>query len=71
MTNGRARLRNGSGNIEVGITEGIATSIDVDSERGAVHNYVAAQGEPGPTDPKVSVFARTRYGDITIHRAVA
>lgn len=69
MTNGRARLRNGSGNIEVGISEGSAASIDVDSERGAVHNFVATQGEPSASDPKVSVFARTRNGDITVQRA--
>jgi Putative adhesin len=71
MTNGRARLRNGSGDIEVGITEGSAASIDVESERGGVHNYVTSPGEPGPADAKVSVFARTRHGDITIQRAVA
>jgi Putative adhesin len=69
MTNGRARLRNASGNIEVGISEGTAVSIDVNSERGAVHNYVATQAEPGAADPTVSVFARTRHGDITIRRS--
>lgn len=69
MTGGRARLRNGSGNIEVGITEGTAASVDANSERGAVHNYVSSPGEPGASDPKVSVFARTRHGDITIQRA--
>jgi hypothetical protein len=69
MTNGRAMLRNASGNIEVGIAEGTAASIDANSERGAVHNFVSAQGEPGPSDAKVSVHARTRHGDITIQRA--
>ena len=71
MTNGQAKLMNGSGNIEVGISEGTAASIDVNSERGAVHNYVSLQGEPGASDPKVSVFARTRHGDITIQRAAS
>lgn len=69
MTNGQAKLKNASGNIEVGISEGTAVSTDVGSERGAVHNFVTAQGEPGPSDAKVSVHARTRHGDITIHRA--
>jgi DUF4097 and DUF4098 domain-containing protein YvlB len=69
MTNGQAKLMNGSGNIEVGISEGTAVSVDVNSERGAVHNFVSSQGEPGAADPKVSVFARTRHGDITIQRA--
>ncbi|WP_166350774.1 DUF4097 family beta strand repeat-containing protein [Phytoactinopolyspora limicola] len=69
MSNGRANLTNGSGDIEVGIAEGAAASIDVNSERGAVHNFVASPGEPGPTDAKVSVHARTRHGDVTVQRA--
>jgi hypothetical protein len=69
MAGGQAKLRNGSGNIEVGISEGTAASIDVNSERGAVHNFVSSQGEPGPSDAKVSVHARTRHGDITLQRA--
>lgn len=71
MTNGQAKLTNGSGNIEVGISEGSAASIDVNSERGAAHNFVASQGEPGPSDAKVAVHARTRHGDIIVQRAAA
>lgn len=71
MTNGQAKLTNAAGNIEVGISEGTAASIDVNSERGAVHNFVSSQGEPGPSDAKVSVHARTRHGDITIQRAAS
>lgn len=69
LTNGQARLENASGDIEVGIGAGAAVSIDANSERGAVHNYVSSLAEPGPNEPKVSVFARTRHGDITIQRA--
>ncbi|NEA35739.1 DUF4097 family beta strand repeat-containing protein [Streptomyces sp. SID13031] len=69
MTDGQAKLLNGSGNIEVGISEGTAVSTDVNSERGAVHNFVSSQAEPGPADAKVSVHARTRHGDVTIQRA--
>ena len=71
MTNGQAKLTSGSGDIEVGITEGTAASVDVTSERGAVHNFVASQGEPGTSDATVSVFARTRHGDITVRRAAS
>jgi hypothetical protein len=71
MTHGRARLTNGSGNIEIGVSEGTAVSVDVDSERGAVHNFVSSQAEPGAADAKVAVFARTRHGDITIQRAAS
>jgi len=69
MTHGQAKLMNGSGNIEVGISEGTVASIDANSERGAVHNFVSSQGNSDPGDPKVMVHARTRHGDIIIQRA--
>jgi hypothetical protein len=71
MTHGRAKLTNGSGNIEVGISEGAAASIDVNSERGAVHNFVSSPGDSDPSDDKVMVHARTRHGDIIIQRAAS
>ncbi|MEV4810740.1 DUF4097 family beta strand repeat-containing protein [Micromonospora avicenniae] len=69
MTNGTAKLTNGSGDIEVGIAEGVAAHIDVNSERGAVRDSISAEGNPDPADPGVSVHARTRHGDIVIRRA--
>lgn len=71
MTNGRAKLMTGSGDIEIGIGQGTAASLDLNSDRGAVHTFVNPTAEPGPGDAKVSVYARTRHGDITIQRAVA
>lgn len=67
MTHGQARLMNGSGNIEVGIDEGTAAHIDVESERGTVRDSVARQGNSGA---EVSVHARTRYGDVILQRAL-
>jgi hypothetical protein len=69
LANGRAKLMNGSGNIEVGIDEGTAADIDVHSERGSVRDSVSSQGNPDPSDTRVSVHARTRYGDIVVRRA--
>ena len=71
MTHGQAKLMNGSGNIEVGISDGTAAYIDVNSERGAVRDSVAS---PSPESPDASgatvmVHARTRHGDIIIQRA--
>ena len=71
MTDGQAKLMNGSGNIEVGVSESAAASIDVNSERGAVHNFVSSQGNSEPSDHKVVVHARTRHGDIIIQRAAS
>ena len=71
MTNGQAKLINGSGNIEVGIGVDTAASIDATSERGAVHDFVSSQGNAGPADHQVMVHARTRHGDIVIQRAAS
>jgi len=68
MTHGQANLTNGSGNIEVGISEGTAASVDANSERGSVRNSVASQGDPAASGAVVSVRARTRHGDIIIQR---
>jgi hypothetical protein len=71
MTNGQAKLINGSGNIEVGIGVDTAASIDATSERGAVHDFVSSQGNSGPPERQVMVHARTRHGDIIIQRAAS
>jgi putative adhesin len=71
LTRGQAKLMNGSGNIEVGISEGTAAKVDANSERGSVRNSVASQGSPATSDALVSVHARTRHGDIIIQRAAS
>ena len=62
-------LLDGSGNIEVGISEGTAARVDANSERGSVRNSVPSQENPDTSDNKVTVHARTRHGDIIIQRA--
>jgi len=69
LTRGQAELLNGSGNIEVGISEGTAARVDANSERGLVRNSVPSQENPDTSDNQVTVHARTRYGDIIIQRA--
>ena len=69
LTRGQAELLNRSGNIEVGISEGTAARVDATSERGSVRNSVPSQENPDTSDNKVTVHARTRYGDIIIHEA--
>ena len=69
LTRGQAELLNGSGNIEVGISEGTAARVDANSERGSVRNSVPPQENPETWDNEVTVHARTRHGDIIIQRA--
>lgn len=65
LTGGRADLVNGSGDIEVGVGEGVTARVDVASERGAARNLVASGEGPGA----VTVYARTRHGDIVVRPA--
>ncbi len=69
LTRGQAELSNRSGNIEVGISEGTTARVNAESKRGKVRNSVPAQENPDTSDNKVTVHARTRYGDIIIQRA--
>ncbi|SDN03589.1 DUF4097 family beta strand repeat-containing protein [Allokutzneria albata] len=71
LTNGRAKLTNASGNIEVGISEDAVASVDAGSERGAVHDFVSPRGNPAQAVRKVMVHARTRHGDVIVQRAAS
>jgi hypothetical protein len=69
LARGQAELSNRSGNIQVGISEGTAARVDAESKRGSVRNSVPPREDPVPSDRKVTVHARTRYGDIVIQSA--
>ncbi|MGH3214246.1 MAG: DUF4097 family beta strand repeat-containing protein [Trebonia sp.] len=71
LTRGRAELVNGSGSIEIGISEGSAALVDANSERGTVRNSIPPQENPGTFANEVTVHARTRLGDIIIQRAAS
>ena len=71
LTHGQAKLMNGSGDIEVGIGDGTAAYLDVNSERGSVRSSVASPGSPDASDAQLTVHARTRHGDIIIQRAAS
>ena len=70
LTAGPAKLTNGSGDIEVGIGEGTAADLDVNSERGSVRDSVPPQ-DAATSGNKVAVHARTRHGDIIIRPAAS
>ena len=69
LTRGQAELLNRSGNIEVGISEGAAARVDATSKRGSVRNSVPSQENPDTSGNRLTVHARTRYGDIIVHEA--
>ena len=59
------------GRIEVGIRDGVAAWLDLNTQYGNVETNLDASARPGPGDTAVEVRARTSYGDITVHRSSA
>ncbi|MEO8899254.1 MAG: DUF4097 family beta strand repeat-containing protein [Candidatus Dormibacter sp.] len=59
------------GKVEIGIRDGVAAWLDLDTHFGTVRNELDAADRPPPGDRAVEVRARTSFGDITIRRSVA
>ena len=58
-----------AGDLEIGIAEGTAAWLEVNTGFGHVHNLMESATRPDEADETVEVRARTSYGDITIHRS--
>jgi Toastrack DUF4097 len=59
------------GKVEIGVLDGVAAWLDLDTKYGSVRNDLDAAERPGPGEEAVEVRARTSFGDITIHRSFA
>jgi hypothetical protein len=59
------------GTVEVGVREGVAAWLDLDTKFGSVRSDLAAAERPEPGEDAVELHARTSYGDVTIHRSLA
>ncbi|WP_328443174.1 MULTISPECIES: DUF4097 family beta strand repeat-containing protein [unclassified Amycolatopsis] len=62
-------LETAVGEIEVGVREGSAAWLVLNSLIGSVHNSLAAADGPGQTDETVEVRARSYTGDIVVRRS--
>ncbi|AKZ57313.1 hypothetical protein SAM23877_4268 [Streptomyces ambofaciens ATCC 23877] len=69
VARGEVRLETSYGAIEVGIREGTAAWLDAHSDAGRVRNTLTASDNPGESEDTVKIRARTRYGNIDVHRA--
>ncbi|MDO3704555.1 DUF4097 family beta strand repeat-containing protein [Micromonospora sp. C28SCA-DRY-2] len=69
VVRGSVVLATAAGDLDVGIAEGTAAWLDVDTGFGRVHNRLANTSGPDQADQTVEVRGRTSYGDITIHRS--
>ncbi|MGZ3100646.1 DUF4097 family beta strand repeat-containing protein [Streptomyces sp. H62] len=69
VVRGEVRLETSYGAIEIGIREGTAAWLDAHSDAGRVRNTLTASDSPGQTEDTVKIRARTRYGNVDVHRA--
>ncbi|SDZ94130.1 MULTISPECIES: DUF4097 family beta strand repeat-containing protein [unclassified Mycobacterium] len=58
-----------SGDVEVGVAQGTAANLDLDSRSGTVRSDLTPAAGPENDDRRLTVHARTASGDITIRRA--
>jgi DUF4097 and DUF4098 domain-containing protein YvlB len=69
VVRGAVVLATAMGDLEVGIAEGTAAWLEVDTGFGHVRNLLDTAGRPGEADETVEVRGHTSYGDITIRRS--
>jgi hypothetical protein len=59
------------GKVDVGVRDGVAAWLDLNTSFGTVVSDLVGASEPGPGADAVEVRVRTSFGDITIHRTAA
>ncbi|MGJ6964018.1 DUF4097 family beta strand repeat-containing protein [Streptosporangium sp. G11] len=69
VVRGSVALETASGELEVGIREGTAAWLDVQTRYGTVSNSLDACEGPEQSDEAAKVRAHTEYGDIVIRRS--
>jgi hypothetical protein len=71
VTGGAVIAQSAFGAVEVGVRDGVAAWLDLETKFGTVRNDLDAAERPEPGEDAVEVQARTSMGDITIHRSFA
>ncbi|MEV7441360.1 DUF4097 domain-containing protein [Streptomyces sp. NPDC056257] len=69
VARGTVELQTKAGNLEVGIRQGTAAWLDINSQSGTVYSTLGSAEGPAEGAETVKVHARTSLGDITIQRA--
>jgi hypothetical protein len=57
------------GGVEVGVRDGVAAWLDLETKFGTVQNDLDAVQRPEPGEDALEIHAHTSMGDITIHRS--
>ena len=71
-----AEVRSGSvdattaaGRVDIGVLDGVAAWLDLDTRFGAIRSELDAAERPGSPQGTVEVRARSSFGDVTVRRA--
>lgn len=72
VTDGALTLATGYGGVDVAVVDGTIAQLDVASDHGAVRSELTPTTEPsGGTDRRATITARTKYGNVTIRKALS
>jgi DUF4097 and DUF4098 domain-containing protein YvlB len=71
VSRGAVLAQTANGQLDVGVREGVAAWLDLNTRYGNVHNTLDRGERPEPGEDAVEVCARTSFGDITIRHAPA
>jgi len=71
VVRGKVSATSKNGSVEVGVREGSAAWLELNTDVGRVYNELAASDAPAADEPvdRVQVHASTKLGDVTIRRA--
>ena len=71
VVRGKVSATSKNGSVEVGVREGSAAWLELNTDVGRVYNELASSDAPAADEPvdKVEVHASTKLGDVTIRRA--
>lgn len=69
VVRGSVVLGTATGDLDIGVAEGTAAWLEVNTGFGHVRNLMEDATRPEEADETVEVRGRTSYGDITIHRS--
>lgn len=71
VTHGAVVAQSAFGTVEVGVRDGVAAWLDLETKFGTVQNDLDAAEHPEPAEDSVEIHAHTSMGNITIHRSFA
>jgi DUF4097 and DUF4098 domain-containing protein YvlB len=69
VARGQVVLATAMGDLDIGVAEGTAAWLEINTGFGRVHNLLDTAERPEATDETVEVRGRTSYGDITVRRS--